>query len=68
MCVQYEQCNLFVVFWSFRLYCLTTTLKHAADQVKSLQAKETWNLGFDTRHGGTTELVRFKTGKVRPIG
>ncbi|XP_054278287.1 exocyst complex component 2 [Macrosteles quadrilineatus] len=42
--------------FDLRLHCLTTALKHAADQVKALQSKESWKLEFKMNHGGTTEL------------
>ncbi|KAG8251773.1 Exocyst complex component 2 [Homalodisca vitripennis] len=48
--------SLAKLVFDLRLYCLTTALKHAADQVKSLQTKENWNLAFDVKYGGTTEL------------
>uniref|UniRef100_A0A1B6LCB4 Exocyst complex component 2 n=2 Tax=Cicadellinae TaxID=33370 RepID=A0A1B6LCB4_9HEMI len=48
--------SLSKLVFDLRLYCLTSALKHAADQVKSLQTKEMWNLGFDVKYGGTTEL------------
>lgn len=42
--------------FDLRLYCMTTSLKHAAEQVKALHKKETWVLEFDIKSGGITQL------------